>query len=139
PSVTLDIIREIFDDRIVLRSAGEGTAVAVVNEPGLRSFILKKYPQYKDLVVRLTPGSAYLAARASVLGLPARVEATAGIGVREGRYLDAIDPVMKLNGKEAAPSLTLSILKTLNPVLDIDRDLGLGGYIYVTRAEIGQG
>jgi hypothetical protein len=139
PAVTLDVNQALWNDRIVLRSAGEGTAVAVVDEAGLRMFVAQKYPQYKDLELRLTPGTASLSAQAALFGLPARVEATGGVQVRDGRYLDAVNTIMRLNGKEAAASLTQSIVRTLNPVLDIDKDLGLGGYIYMTRAEIGQG
>src|SRR5206468_1219875 len=48
PNVTLDLAHAFFDERIVVRSAGEGTAITVLDANDLRAFIARKYPQLTD-------------------------------------------------------------------------------------------
>jgi hypothetical protein len=46
---------------------------------------------------------------------------------------------MLLNGRETAPAFAQTRANAINPVLDIDRDLGLAGFLYITEVEVGEG
>lgn len=139
PGVSLDAKSALFNDRIVIRRAGEGTAVAEVDAAGLRAFLARKFPQFRDVDVSLAPGVVHLSATVSLLGTSSRVEAVGRLAPRDGRHVDVSDAAMKINGKEAAPGFVQTVLRNLNPIVDADKDLGLGAYVFVTDVEVGEG
>ncbi len=139
PNVRVDGPYALFGGHLRIRGAGEGTVVAVLQEAGLAEYLSKKRPLLHDLKLRLTGGQAHVSAMAAVLVGLAPVEATARVAVAEGRYLNAVDATVLLNGKPLAPAVTDQLLKTLNPIIDVDKDLHLGDWLYVTDAEIGEG
>jgi hypothetical protein len=139
PSVNLDIFRAFFDDRIVVRTAGEGTAEAVVDEKSLADFVTRKYPQLTDVEVKLLDGRILVGGNVNLLGAKTRLDAVSNLAIKDGRYVNAVDMTVALNNKEAAPFLRDTIINNLNPVLDFEKDLGLGGYFYATSLEMGKG
>lgn len=139
PFVTLDGERALFSGHVTLRSAEEGRGVAVLTEEGLAQFLRKRRPQFQDLEIRLRHGEAQVRARTTLLAGPTLVEARTKIAVVEGRYLNAADATVLLNGREIPARLTESLLRNLNPILDVERDLRLSDWLYVTEAEIGDG
>jgi hypothetical protein len=139
PSVDLDIFRAFFDERIVVRTAGEGTAEAAVDEKALAEFVTRKYPQLSDVEVKLLDGRILVGGNVNLLGNKTRLDAVSSLSVKDGRYINVVDMTVALNNKEAAPFLRDTIINNLNPVLDFEKDLGLGGYFYATELEIGKG
>jgi hypothetical protein len=67
------------------------------------------------------------------------VEIRAKIVPVEGRYLFIEEPSIQIDGKNPNPLFVQSLLKTLNPVIDLEKDLGLGSFVFVTDVEIGEG
>ncbi|HXG24627.1 MAG TPA: hypothetical protein VNJ09_08750 [Chthonomonadales bacterium] len=139
PFVTVDISKALFDERIVVRSAGEGRAEAVLDAAGLRIFIERKFPQFKNVQVHLSPDVAQLNAETLVLGVTTRLEAKGKVIPAEGRYLNLVDPSVSMNGKEATPEFTQNLLNRVNPIVDLETDLGIGDYIYMAEARLGPG
>ena len=139
PRVQVDGFRVLFNGHFTIRGAESGTGVAVITAEGLREFMAKKRPEFRELTVKLTPGEALVSGHAAVFLGPTPLEARVKIGVSEGRYLNAADAIVKLNGKEIPALLTQRLLQGLNPIIDVDRDLGLGDWLYVTSAEVGEG
>jgi hypothetical protein len=139
PGTSIDAGRAFFDERIVMRTAGEGTAEAVVGPEALGAIFARKFPQYKNVRIRLRPGFVDVEADVSALGAPLKLESTSMVGLREGRYVVLESSVMKLNGKDASPQFVESVHKTVNPVLDTDKDLGLGAYFYARALEVSDG
>ncbi len=139
PNVDFDSNHAAFGGHIVIRRAGEGTAEAEVSEEALRSFLQAKFPMTKILEVRLTNGTAFVRAEVSVLGAVILAEATAKAVPREGRYLFLEEAVVKVNGRPVPEAFARNILRTLNPILDIDRDLGLGKSFTLEKVEIRDG
>jgi hypothetical protein len=139
PNVTLDIGRAFFDERIIVRAAGEGTTEAVVNGADLAVFLARKFPQLRNIVVDLRPGVAAVTADTGLLGAKTKIEASGRLAVRDGRFIEITDPVMKMNGKEVTPAFALNILKSINPILDTAKDIGLGDTFYATGVEAGEG
>lgn len=139
PKVSIDIGSAFIRERIVIRTAGEGTAVATVDSEGMQRFIQKKYPDFMNVQVTLTPGFVSVAADMPILGAVSRVEMRGRLTHREGRLLEISEPVMLLNGRETAPAFAQARVNAINPVLDIECDLGLAGFLYITEVEVGEG
>lgn len=139
PFAAVDMSKALFDERIVVRSAGEGTAEAVLDAEGLRIFIERKFPQFKNVEIRLSPDVAQMNAETWVLGVTTRLEARGKVVPAEGRYLNLADPSVYISGKEAPPEFTQNLLKRVNPIVDLESDLGIGDYIYMAEARLGPG
>src|SRR6185503_6229991 len=126
PFVKADAARVVFDGHFRIRGAEEGSGIAIATSEGLRAFLTKTRPQFQDLQIKLIPGEAMVTAKAALFGPLATVEARAKLAVSEGRYLNAVDATVVLNGNPVPAAVTASLLKILNPVIDIERDLKLG-------------
>jgi hypothetical protein len=139
PGVSLDAGKIAFDERIVIRRAGEGKAEAVVGADALQQFIARKYAMLKDVQVRLTSGWAEVAATAPILGGSTRVEGRCRFAPVEGKYIHAAEASFRLNGKDATEAMTKMLLGMLNPIVDSDKDMGLGKFVYLTEVMVGEG
>lgn len=139
PNVSLDLARAFFDERIILRSAGEGTGSAVISTDDLRAFIVRKYPQFQNVETRLTPGKVFVRVETVVLGTRALVEAEGTLASPDGVLVNLTAPILRYNGKEPTPAFAQTLLRSINPVLNINSDLGLNGFFLIREIEIGQG
>jgi hypothetical protein len=138
PHVTYDLGHALYRSRLVLRGAGAGRATVILGSEGLLAFIRnkKRFQQtLSDVEVAFQNNKILVSGKASVAPfgtLP--FSASGALIAREGRYLD-LDPshtVIKLNGIIAPDSL----LNLINPVVDIDEDLGLKGYFQVENVVV---
>ena len=67
------------------------------------------------------------------------MECAARAVIREGRYVDLTDASIRLNGAESSPQAVERTLKSVNPVLDLEKDLALGRYFYAREVIAGEG
>lgn len=139
PFVKADAGRVLFDGHLRFRGAGEGTGTAVLSEGQIERFLAKKRPQFQDLKVKLTSGEALISGKVNVLLPGTPFEAKTSVGIQDGRYLNAVNATVKLGDKPVLPSLALQMQQIVNPIIDVDKDLGLGEWLYITSAEIGEG
>ncbi len=138
PFVTFDIGHAIWKDRLRLRSAGTGPVTALVDAEGLRTFISHKYHQtLSDVEIWIQNQKIHLKGRIALFTAPVPFIATGTLAPRAGRYIDFADPVILLNRSFLAPQVAQSLLKGINPVLDVQTDLGLSGFFTLTDIEIG--
>jgi hypothetical protein len=139
PYVHVDAGRALFSGHLTLRSARPGTGIAVITEEGLAHFLASTRPQLADVRVSLGDQGISVRARTGLLLGMADVEVQAGLAVRQGRYLDAVDARVTVGGREVPTSLASRLMAMLNPVLDVERDLHLGDWLYVTGLVFQQG
>lgn len=139
PGTTIDAGRAFFDDRIVMRAAKDGTAEAVVGPEGLAALFAKKYPQYKNVRFAIRPGFVDVSADVPALGAPLRMESSSRVELEQGRYVVLGETTMRLNGKETTPQFVRNTLKAVNPVVDLDKDLGLGAYFTAREVVVEEG
>lgn len=139
PGTSIDAGRAFFDQRVVMRTAGEGMAEATVGPEALAAIFARKYPQYKNVRIALRTGFVDVSAEVSALGALLKLESSSRVGLEGGRYVVLIESTIKLNGKEALPQFVQTLHKSVNPVVDIDKDLGLGGTFYAKELEVGDG
>jgi hypothetical protein len=138
PHVAYDLGHAFYRGRLVLRGAGVGNATVTLGAESVLAFIRhkKQFQQIlSDVVVFVENGKIVVTGTGTFPLLGTTPFTAVGIvTAREGRYLD-LDlehTVIKLNGVEAP----ISLLKSINPVVDIEEDLGLKGYFTVSQVRI---
>ena len=138
PSATFDIGHAVYKSRLVLRGTGSGPATVAVDANGLKAFIDKKFRNtLSDVTVHFVNHQVIIEGKANLLGNLNPISTTGILVPREGRYLDITEPQVRINGTLVTLAVTESLLKQINPVLDTDADLGLGGYFVMERVEVG--
>ncbi len=139
PSVTFDIGRVVWKEQIVVRGAGSGPAEVRVNKDGLRHYLLKRYTQtLSDVEIWIQNKKLYISGTAHFGLAPSHFVAACRLAPRAGRYLEVADPILMLNNHPVSPQLSAVILQQINPVLDVERDLGLGQVFTMAEVEIGE-
>ncbi|MGC8667012.1 MAG: LmeA family phospholipid-binding protein [Chthonomonadales bacterium] len=139
PFVKVDAGRALFSGHLTLRSAEAGTGTAILTEDGLARFLASRHPELTNVRVVIGISGISVSARTGLLLGMADIEMQAGLAVREGRYLDAVSAKVSVGGREVPASLAARLLAVMNPVLDVERDLHLGDWLYVTGLELQQG
>jgi hypothetical protein len=138
PFVKFDIGEVTWKDRIVLRGAGSGPAAVQVNAAGLRHFVIQRYTQtLSDVELWFQNRKLYLSGKYALFGVSMPFIASGHLSPRAGRYVDVTDAILLLNHRPVSPQVAETILRQINPVLDIERDLGLGNTVTMTDVEIG--
>ena len=138
PFATYDLGWAGYKDRLHLRSAGIGTARVEVGAEGLQYFAIRKYRSIlSDVSVSFERNEVFLSGNYALFGVPTAFVATGTLRPRAGRYVDLFDPVVTVNGIPLSERNANFLLGQLNPLLDIDNDLGLGGFFSVETIAIG--
>lgn len=139
PFVRVDATRALFSGHLTLRSAEPGKGTAILTEAGLARFLASRHPELTNVEVRIDLAGIAVRARTGLVLGSTEIEMRAGLQVRDGRYLDAVDPRVRVGGREVPEPLKTRLLAVMNPVLDVERDLHLGDWLYVTGLELRQG
>lgn len=140
PHATYDIGQALYKNRLVLRGAGEGPALVQVGEQGLQAFVQRKYPRLmREVHVEIGGGHVILSGKLSLFSGLSAFTAAGRLSPRGGRYIDLIDPTVEIDGKPLDTASAVALLKTINPVLDSEKDLHLGGFFRLSHVEIGEG
>lgn len=140
PGIRFDIGRTLRRNEIVLSRAGTGKAEATITAEGLRTYILSKYEQtLSDVQVWTQNKRLFILGRGRLFGTPMPFVASCLLIPRDGRYVDLARATIQMNGVLMSPQNAALMTAQFNPVLDIVRDLGLGGYLTMTQVEIGDG
>jgi hypothetical protein len=140
PFVTYDLGHALYRDRLVLRGAGAGPASVRIGREGLQKFILTKFRRtLSGVQVEISNGKVVISGNLLLFTGPTAFHATGDLLPRGGRYLDLVNPEIRLSGSPLTPEAAASLLKGINPVLDVESDLGLGGYFTITQVEIREG
>jgi hypothetical protein len=138
PFAKYDLGWAVWKDRLLLRGAAVGTAEVQVGAAGLQAFVLRKYHKIlSDIEVTFPNKKLSLSGHLAVFGVPTPFSATGLLAAREGRYIDLIDPEIRLNGVRLSPQNTAVVLSQINPVLDADEDFHLGGAFVISDLQIG--
>jgi hypothetical protein len=135
-----------FDFSLALRRrqmrisrSGVGTGEVEIGEKDLERYVLVKHPEIKRCQLRidrdkiLVDGFVQTPLIASEFFLVARLEPA------EGTKLVLAYPRLLLGGQPASEAMRTVLLKALNPVIDLDRDLKLFGAVQVQRLVLRDG
>lgn len=134
PFVKFDYAEALYHDRLVIRNADAGRMEVTIGEAGLTAFISNKFKQtLSDVNIVISNNQLTLSANLLLLGTGTKLDASGSIAPRDGRYLDLIQPEIRINGKPAQPTLLKGILSRINPILDAEKDLNVGGFFMMDR------
>jgi hypothetical protein len=86
----------------------------------------------------LYPQKIHLTGKVLLLGLISPLVATGQLLPRDGKYVDIVNPVFQINGKEVSPETARILVQRFNPILDIEQDLALHRYFNLSNVEIGE-
>lgn len=139
PSVSVDADALIGRERMVMRSAGEGKAEGEFSIDKLMALFSTKMPSVSDVHIETNSNGLKIRANMSFFGFPNTIEADGTLNIVDGKYLILAFSRLTLNGATADPLLAKGMLDTVNPVLDIQRDLGLGALLTLTDVETKEG
>lgn len=138
PDCRFDLPLAVRHHNFRLSRSGEGTGEVVVAEQDLQSFILAKFHGVKDIVVHADRDKLFIEGRADILMLSANFALAARLMPDHGRLLIRY-PHLSLNGQPAGEAMVQVLTNFLNPVVDLNRDLGLAGAMDVDRLVLRDG
>ncbi len=119
-----------------LSATGVGACEIVVNETDLAAYIRRKYaPSVREVAVQITPEQTTVQGVVTLLGSEVRFRAVGKLAPRDGRYLDLAEMEIAIEGANLPPESANLLRQFLNPIIDIDRDLGLYDGMAVERVQ----
>lgn len=132
--LTADISSSRFDfglakreGKIRLSESGVGPGYVRMNAAALEKFILHKFREIKRVSVRLEHDKVYVEGRGEFLFFSTDFYVSAKLVARNGVEVWLDDAWILLDGKLPLDGSGKILLDSLNPILDIDKDLRLFG------------
>lgn len=122
-----------------LSRSGSGPGEVVVSDRDLGGFILHKFHEVKTVFVKIENDRILVQGHGEFLLLSTDFEIDARLEVEEGTKLVLRNARITFDGKPAGDELNRVLLDTLNPVVDLDQDLGLHGAMTVNRLVLKDG
>jgi hypothetical protein len=122
-----------------LSKSGEGTGTVKILQEDLSAFILAKFPEIKRVQVKADNDKVWVSGYGEFLLLTTNFELVARLESRDARTLELVDVRIWFDGNRASDAAAQPLLKTLNPVVDLDADLELHGALDVTKIQCKDG
>lgn len=110
-----------------LSRSGEGTGTVTLDEAGLAKYMLARFDMLESVTVRLDKYKVFVAGRASFGFVRRSFEVIADLEIAGTRQLVIAKPIVFIEGRRIRDGSEVALANAFNPVLDIDRDLGLTG------------
>jgi len=122
-----------------LSKSGVGRGTVRVLERDLAAFILKKYGEIKTVSVKVYNGIVWVEGTGEFLVVKSSFTVIADLTPVDGTKLTLTNAKVWFDWRRADDFATQTLLKTLNPVVDFDKDLGLMGAIKVDKVRLENG
>ena len=120
----LGLLRE---GKVRLTKSGEGTGSVVIDEDGLEKYILKRFSVAEAIEIKLDRYKLFAKGTASLAMIKRDFEIICDLAIEDSRRLVIANPITFIEGKRIRDGSDSALLRAFNPVLDLDRDLGLHG------------
>lgn len=122
--------------QIRLSRSGTGVGSVVILAPDLEKFILAKFHEIKRVSVHLDNGRVRVEGYGEFLVVKANFSVDAQLTPIDGGKLSLADAHISLDNQPASDVAAEALLQTLNPVVDLDKDLHLYGAIKVDKVDL---
>jgi hypothetical protein len=139
PDCRFDLALALSKKQIRLSRSGVGTGRVRILERDLEAFILKKFKEIKRVAVKIDKYKVFVEGYGEFLIVQSDFLVIANLTPLDGNKLVLTDAVILLNGHRADEAASQALLSTLNPVVDLDRDLQLHGAIHVRGLRLQEG
>lgn len=122
--------------RIRLSQSGTGEGGVTVLAADLERFILAKFHEIKRVTVHLDHGRVKVEGYGEFLIVKSEFSVDAGLVAQNGVQLMLTDAKIAFGAAPAEEAAAQTLLQTLNPVVDLDKDLHLFGAIQVKQVSL---
>ncbi|MFQ3676695.1 MAG: LmeA family phospholipid-binding protein [Fimbriimonadaceae bacterium] len=139
PGCRFDHALAVSKRQIRLSRSGEGRGSVRVRQEDLEAWIVGKFVEIKRATVSLANGRAVVEGYGEFLVIATEFRVDARIEAPDGRRLALVDANITFDGRPADPLSSQALLQSLNPVVDLDEDLGLYGAVDVTEIRLENG
>ncbi len=139
PECRFDLGLAMSKRQIRLSKSGEGLGTVRVRAADLEPFILRKVREIKRVSVVISDGLVRVKGYGEFLVVQTNFEVEAKIEAVEGTKLYLKEARITFDGKPADPFSAKTLLESLNPVVDLAKDLKLLDAVWVTRVDLRDG
>jgi hypothetical protein len=133
PDCRYDFGLAVKKHKIRLSKSGEGSGFVEVGQEALERFVLRKFHEIKTVKIRLADDRVFVEGYGEFIVFNTGFSVEARLVTSDGIRLSLADAKIVLDGKEADEAQRKVLLDTLNPVVDLDKDLNLYGAVTVER------
>lgn len=110
---------------IRLSKSGVGTGTVRIRQEALEAFILKKFHEIKSVKVRIEKDKVFVDGFGEFVLVQTNFSVIATLGSPDGKTLELQNTRIFFDGKPADDLAQRALLHTLNPVVDLNKDLKL--------------
>lgn len=139
PNCRYDFDLALRRRKIRLSRSGVGTGTVVLREKDLEAFILHKYREIKRVSVRIDKDRVFVEGYGEFLIAKTNFTVIASLRPVEGTRLVLDDAKIYFDWRRADEPARKALLDTLNPVVDLRKDLGLYDAVLVDRIRLRDG
>jgi hypothetical protein len=139
PNCRFDLGLALGKRQMRLSRSGVGASEVQLSAEDLAEFIPIKFREVKRVSVRLEKDKVFVDGFGEFVLFDAEFSLVARLEALEGTKLVLSHARILIDGKPAEPAAAKVLLDTLNPVIDLDKDLLLYGAVSVERIQVGEG
>ncbi|HVT13217.1 MAG TPA: LmeA family phospholipid-binding protein [Fimbriimonadaceae bacterium] len=136
PDCRFDYDLAIRKHKIRLSQSGVGRGEVVIRARDLEAFILRKFGSIKRVSVKIADGRVLVQGYGEFLIVKANFTVDAKLVAFQGTKLQLSEAKIALDGREATPVESKTLMDALNPIVDLTRDLKLYDAIYVDEIKL---
>lgn len=139
PDCRYDYALALSKRQIRLSKSGEGTGRVRIQEKDLEVFILRKYREIKQVSVKIRDGYAFVEGYGEFIVIKTGFFVLAKIESPDGYRLMLTNAKIVFDGGPASDAAKQALLNSLNPVVDLQKDLNLFDAIAVEKISLERG
>ncbi len=124
---------------IRLSKSGEGQGFVKLREKDLAEYLMKKFHEIKRCTVKLDGNTVWVEGYGEFIVVNTDFAVIAEIGIEDGTKLVLKNAKVFFDWLRADGPAVDGLLKTLNPVVDLKKDLGLFDAVFVEKIKIQKG
>jgi hypothetical protein len=124
---------------IRLSRSGDGEGFVKLREKDLADYLMKKFHEIKRCTVKLDGNTVWVEGYGEFIIVNTDFAVIADLGIEDGTKLVLQNAKVYFDWLRADGPAVDGLLKTLNPVVDLKKDLGLFDAVYVEKIKIHQG
>lgn len=139
PNCHFDLPLAVRQRRIRLSQSGEGVGTVQISQEHLGAFIRRKFAEIKQATVRIDRDKVFVDGYGEFLIFKTNFSLVARLEPVGGTRLNLAHARMLFDGRVPDPESQRLLLDTLNPVVDLNKDLKLHGAITLERVVLRDG
>mgnify|MGYP001809621401 FL=1 len=139
PGCRYDFALAMRDRQLRLSRSGVGDGWVKIREEDLAAYLVRKFPEIKRCTVRVMHGIVWVEGYGEFLIIKTNFAVIAKISVTNGTELNLSEAKVFFDWRETSGPAVDGLLQTLNPVIDLDKDLGLYDAVQVEEIRLRDG